>query len=102
MEGTEDTVVLNLRRGSDQGFWCSLVLRMTQLWDFIDKRQIDVHVMSWSVFGLGVYVVFWTMEYAWAHPEKPGLELAAICAAILAPVTPMVAKVIDWYFRARQ
>ncbi len=84
----------DLRREEDRGW-------LARFWEFVDKRQIDVHLMAWAVFSLGSYVSFWAMEFVWAHPDKPGLEVAAIVGAIMLPITPMVAKVVDWYFKAR-
>lgn len=83
------------------GFFCTLALRFSQLWDFIDKRDIDKHMMSWAVFGITCYMLYWSMEFVWSHPDKPGLEVGAIVAALMLPWTPVQAKVIQWYFDSR-
>ena len=97
----DDTVVKNLRRDSDRGFWCTIALRFSQMWDFIDARDIDKHSLSLSVFGMTIYIVFWMLEFIWAHPDKPGLEVAAIVAAIMVPWNGVQAAAIKWYFEAR-
>lgn len=92
------------RSGDKVGFaaiTCWTAARLSEFWDFVDKRQIDVHLMSWAVFALAGYTVYWSMEFVWTHPEKPGLEVGAIVAAINLPITPVLAKVVDWYFKAR-
>ena len=90
-----------LRRDTDKGFWCSAAIRFSQLWDFIDARDIDKHLMAWATFAATCYVGYWCTEFVWAHPDKPGLEVGAIVGALLLPWTPMQAKVIQWYFESR-
>lgn len=92
----------NRRSDDERRFWCRIAIRATQVWDFIDNRQIDVHAMAWSVFAMTGYVVYWSMEFVWQHPDKPGLEVAAIVGAVNLPITPVLAKVVDWYFNARK
>lgn len=57
--------------------------------------------MSWAVFGMTFYLGDWVLDYVFAHPEKPGLEVAAVVTAIMLPWTPVQAAVIKWYFEAR-
>mgnify|MGYP001615475543 FL=1 len=90
-----------IRRADDRGFWCWLAARAADAWDFIDKRDIDKHIMSWAVFGMTFYVVDWVIDFVYAHPDKPGFEIAAIVAALMVPWTPVQAAVIKWYFAAR-
>jgi len=75
--------------------------KLSLFWNWIDARDIDKHAMSWAVFGITCYMLYWTMEFIWAHPEKPGLEIGAIIAALMVPWTPVQAAVIRWYFAAR-
>jgi len=91
----------HIDRAGDKGFWCSLALRFSEAWDFIDARDIDKHALSLSVFGMTVYIVYWCMEFIWAHPDKPGLEVAAMVAAIMVPWNGVQAAAIKWYFEAR-
>jgi hypothetical protein len=95
------TEEVSLRRSGDQGFWCRAAKRASDFWEFIDKRQIDVHLMAWSAFSMTGYVVYWSMEFVWAHPDKPGLEVGAIVGALMLPITPVMAKIVDLYFKAR-
>ena len=80
---------------------CVVALRASQLWDFIDQRDIDKHAMAWAVFGITCYLLQWTLNFVWVYPDKPGLEVAAIVGAIMATWTPVQAKVIQWYFASR-
>jgi len=104
MTDAETTAVRNPNsrdRGNDKGFWCALALRFSQAWDFIDDRDIDKHLMSWAVFGMTIYVIFWMLEFIWSHADKPGLEVGAIVAAIMIPWNGVQAAVVKWYFAAR-
>lgn len=80
---------------------CWTAARLSEFWDFIDKRQIDVHLVCWAFLALTGYVVFWAMEYVWQHPDKPGLEVAAIVGAVTLPLTWIMPKIIEQYFKAR-
>jgi hypothetical protein len=90
-----------LRRNSDHGVWCTLAIRFGQFWDFIDNRDIDKHAMTWATFSVTCYMIYWCMEYVWVHPEKSGLDIAAVIAAIMLPWTPLQGAVIKWYFASR-
>jgi hypothetical protein len=89
-------------RPGDHGFWCIVARRASDTWDFIDKRDIDKHTLVWAVYALAGYSVYWSMEFVWAHPDKPGLEVGAIVTAVNLPLSWVLAKVTDFYFRARQ
>ena len=88
-------------RARDKSWLYRLASGAAGFWDFIDKRQIDVHLMAWGVLCLAGYAVFWAMEFVWAHPDKPGIEVGLIVAAITAPLTLILPKVVDLYFKAR-
>lgn len=90
-----------LRRSTDKGLLCALALRAGQFWDFIDKRAIDKHLMAWGMFFITWYLLDWTLDYIYQHPQKSGLEIGAIVAAYMVPWTPLQAAVIKWYFEAR-
>lgn len=89
------------RRADDGGWACWLAKRLSETWDFVDRRDIDKHVTAWAVFGMTFYLGDWVLDYVFAHPDKPGLEVAAIVTAIMLPWTPVQAAVIKWYFEAR-
>lgn len=89
------------RRAGDGGFMCALALRASQLWDFVDQRDIDKHLMAWATFAMTVYIMQWTLTFVWLYPDRPGLEMAATITAILLPWTPVQAAVVKWYFDSR-
>lgn len=88
-------------RADDRGFLCVVALRAGQFWDFMDRRQIDAYIVSLGVFYGTVLITGWAMNYAEAHSNKSGLEVAAVMAAILAPYMALQAAAIKFYFDAR-
>ena len=80
---------------------CWLALRAGQFWDFIDKRQIDAHVYSCAILWGTVKITEWCMEYASLMQGRPGLEVAAVIGAILAPWTARQAEETKFRFDAR-
>ncbi len=79
----------------------NLLSLLARFWDWIDARDIDKHAVSVFIM-MGTYkLTEWAMTYAGAHPEKPGLEIAAIIAAVTAPYMALQAAAIAFYFRAR-
>ena len=83
-----------LRRRRDDKGW------LTRFYDFIDERDIDKHFVSLFILGGTIVVTKWAMTYA-EHAERPGLEVAAIIAAVLAPYSALQAAALAFYFKAR-
>jgi len=90
------------RRRVDGGPLCWVAMRLSEMWDWIDARDIDKHTVSVAIM-LGTYkLTNWAMDYAALHPEKPGLELAAVIAAVTGPYMALQAAAIAFYFNARK
>lgn len=89
------------RRATDKGWLCWLALRSSQLWDFIDERDIDKHAMAWAVFWMTCYVTKWALDFVWIYPDKSGIEVSAQIAAVMVPWSGVQAIVIKWYFESR-
>ena len=88
------------RRATDGGILCRLALRAAQFWDFIDKRDIDKHAVAAAIM-FGTYTITqWAMRFA-ELGDRPGLEIAAIIGAVVAPYMALQAAAIKWYFDAR-
>jgi hypothetical protein len=77
------------------------VISLTRIWDWIDKRDIDKHVVSIVVLWGTKILTSWAMTFATAHADKPGLEIAAIIAAVTAPYMALQAAAIKFYFDSR-
>ena len=89
------------RRIQDEGFWCRFAVRCSEGWDWIDKRAIDKHFVSLSILSGTIILTHWAMEFAY-WSSSPGLEVAAIIAAVVGPYSALQAAAIAFYFRARQ
>lgn len=73
----------------------------TRIWDWIDARDIDKHAVSVVVLYGTKVLTTWAMGFAAAHPDKPGLEIAAIIGAVTAPYMVLQGAAIKYYFEAR-
>lgn len=89
------------RRRGDGGWLCVLAQRAAQFWDFVDARAIDKHVVSIAILYGTVKVTSWAMHYAEVS-TRPGLEVAAILAAVGGPFMALQAAAIGFYFAARK
>lgn len=92
--------MIEQRRSEDTGWLCWLAMRCSQAWDWIDKRDIDKHVVSLAILSGTVFITQWAMHYA-EHGDRPGIEVAAIIASVSAPYMALQAAAIAFYFRAR-
>lgn len=88
-------------RRTDDGWLCWTAARASEGWEWIDKRQIDRHVVAGVTLWGTVRITEWAMAFTSAHPEKPGLEVAAIIAALLVPWSALQTAAIKFYFDAR-
>jgi hypothetical protein len=93
------------RSGDKEGFQaltCWTARRLSELWDWVDSRDIDKHAVSVAIM-LGTYkLTEWAMAYAAAHPEKAGLDLAAVIAAVTGPYMALQAAALAFYFNSRK
>ena len=87
------------RRSSDAEWWISLP---TRAWDWIDRRQIDAHVVSAIILYGSIKITTWAMQFVNLHPDKPGLEVAAIISVVMLPWSGLQAAAIKFYFETRQ
>lgn len=79
----------------------SLLSCAARFWDWVDERQIDRHVASLAIFAVTWRLTTWAMAFASAHPDKSGLEVAAIIAALTGPWSIAQAAALRFYFDSR-
>jgi hypothetical protein len=106
------------RRRRDDRWLCWVALRASQLWDWVDKRDIDKHAVSLAIFFGTFKVTAWAMGFAeiaaGVEPTmtvRPDMgesgavatpfEAAAIIAAVLAPYMALQAAAVKYYFETR-
>lgn len=78
-----------------------MLSHLGKLWDWVDKRDIDKHVVTLAVLWGTKVLTDWAMMFAALHAAKPGLEIAAIIAAVTAPYMALQAAAIGFYFNTR-
>jgi hypothetical protein len=81
------------RRSEDQGL-------ITRWWDWIDDRDIDKHAVSLVILYGTWAITRWAMNFA-ETGNRPGLEVAAIIGAVVAPYMALQGAAIKFYFAAR-
>lgn len=84
------------RRGSDKWY-----APLTHFWDWVDERDIDKGFISLVILYGTWELTRWAMHYA-EHGNRPGLEIAAIIAAVTTPYAGLQIAAIKFYFDARK
>lgn len=92
--------MIEQRRAEDRGWLCWLAWRASQAWDWIDRRQVDAHVISAVVLYGSIKITGWAMDFA-HHGDRPGIEVAAIIAAVVTPWSALQAAAIKFVFETR-
>lgn len=75
---------------------------LQRFWEWVDKRDVDKHVISIAILLGTIKITAWAMTFAETHTEKTGIEAAAIIAAVLAPYMALQSAAVAFYFKARQ
>jgi hypothetical protein len=84
------------RRSTDN--W---VGKLSLFWNWVDARDIDKHFVSLLILIGTVDLTRWAQHFA-ENGNRPGLEIAAIIAAVFAPYMALQAAAIAWYFASRK
>lgn len=74
---------------------------LTRIWNFIDERDIDKHIVCLAIFYGSFRVMRWSFEFAQKLDTQPGLEVAAIIGSITVPLTVILPFALKFYFNAR-
>lgn len=69
-------------------------------WDWVDKRGVVRRVVLFATLLLTYESYRWAAEFA-DHTDKAGVEVAAIIAAVTAPVTLLQTAVFKAYIESR-
>ena len=78
------------------------IAMINKLWDWIDDRQIDKHIVAIIVLYGTKLITTWAMQFAVDHHNSDNaIGIAAIIGAVSAPYMALQAAVIKFYFESR-
>jgi hypothetical protein len=75
---------------------------MVKFWDWIDERAIIRRVVLFVTLWMTWRSFTWAAEFANSMPDKSGMDMAAIIAAVTAPITYLQASVFNTYSAGRK
>lgn len=85
-------------RATDHGFWCVVARRASDVWDFLEKRDIFEHALTiWTVYMVERYTV-WCMHFAETHADMDGLKMGAILGAVGLALMAFATPVAKFWF----
>lgn len=89
------------RRATDQGILCRIAAIGSLAWDWVDNRQVIRRAAFLWILWLTGKVMNWTLEYAW-YSNQDGAHIAAVIAAIWAPLAALQGAIFRFYDEARK
>lgn len=88
-------------RATDRGLLCRIAARAGQFFDFVDDRQLDCWAVTIFTGIVTWKLTDWGMDFA-LKGDRPGLEVAAILAAIGGPWALLQGACVKFVFDARK
>lgn len=77
-------------------FTLFVVSSLTHTWDWLDKRNIVRRAAFVWMLYMTERVILWTLTFSESSP-RAGMEVAAILAAVWAPMTALIGAVFKFY-----
>ena len=74
--------------------------KLNSVMDFIDTRAVVRRIAFFWVLWMSAEALTWTLEFAWVS-VRPGMEVAAIIAAVWTPLAGLQAAVFKFYDSGR-
>lgn len=71
-------------------------------WDWIDRRNIDLHAVLVFTLWMTGKVMEWAMTFADSHPDMDGTKMAAIIASVLLPWGTVQGAMMGFWSNARK
>lgn len=73
---------------------------LSVIMDFIDTHAIVRRIAFFVMLWITVKTSFWTLDFAW-NSGRPGMDVAAILAAIWAPLSALQGAMFKFYDSGR-
>jgi hypothetical protein len=73
-----------------------------KFWDWVDDRLIVRRIVLFITLWMTWFAFHWSAEFALVVLDKPGLEAAAIIAAVTAPISVLQGYVFKVYSEGRK
>lgn len=78
-----------------------ILLFFAAFWDFIDRRGVIRRAVLGAAIWMTWRVSAWAMWFA-ESSERPGIDVAAIIAAVSAPITLFAGSAFKGYLDSRE
>lgn len=76
--------------------------KFNDLWDWLDRRDVDKHLVSIFIMYGTWRITEWAMDFAYSANDLSSVGMAAIIAAVTAPYMALQAAAIGFYFKSRR
>lgn len=77
-----------------------MIDKLIKFWDFLDQRDIEKHVVAGVILYGTVYILYWSVEFAWKSP-RAGADVALIISAVTAPWAILQGAIAHFYFNSK-
>lgn len=95
-----DRKVERRRVYDDAPFLCRVARVGSHWWDWFDRRKIFERIISVAILYGTIKITAWAMNFA-EHGDRPGIEVAAIIAAVVAPYMALQGAAIAFLLKAK-
>lgn len=74
--------------------------KLNAFMDFVDSRAVIRRIAFFVMLWITIKTSLWTIEFAW-YSSRPGLEIAAIIAAVWTPLSALQGSIFAFYDKGR-
>lgn len=70
---------------------------MRKIFEFLDQRSAFQRIVLMWLMWLTTWAAFWCTDFATAKIYPDALQVAAVIASVMAPITALQGAVFKWY-----
>lgn len=97
---TQELTSFHNKRAGDKGWLCWLAVRFADMWDFFDRRNIDLHATLIVTLVITIRVMEWAMDFGTDYPEYSETKVALVIGAVIGPWALMQTAMFAFYTNA--